>query len=303
MAQALNQPVGFIGLGNIGQHMARRLVDHGYSLTVYDARPEAMYPFRDTGASIKNSPAEVANECEVVLVSLPTPQVVKEVALGEHGLREGSTITTYIDLSTTGPGVAQTVASGLGKNGISALDAPVSGGVPGAKAGSLAIMASGPKDLVDQHRAMLEIIGKNVFYVGAEPGFGQTLKLINNMLSAAAFALTSEAMTLGVKAGLDPDIMLAVLNESSGLNTATRDKFPKAVVNGKFDYGFALSLMCKDVNLCMEQADQYKVTMWVGQTVKQLWNFVATRRDGNSDFTTLAQEVESWAGVKVRSSK
>jgi 2-hydroxy-3-oxopropionate reductase len=292
---------GFIGLGHMGQEIARRLIEHGYALTIYDERPEAMESLRVAGANTAGSPAEVASTCDVVLACLPTPSIVADVVSGNRGLLEGSKLNTFIDLSTTGPVTAREIASTLTQAGIATLDAPVSGGVSGAKAGSLAIMVSGPKESAVEHKAMLEVIGKNIFYVGGEPGQGQMMKLLNNILSAGAFALTSEAMALGVKSGLNSDTMLAVFNASSGFNSATRDKFPTAVVTGTFDYGFAISLMCKDINLCLEQAEQYGVSMSVGQSVKQLWNYVASQRDGNSDVTTLAQEVEEWAGVKIRS--
>lgn len=296
-------PVGFVGLGNMGHEMTQRLVARGFPLHVFDVQPAATKRLTDVGATAANSPAHLATQCEVVLVSLPTPQVVREVALGEGGLIEGEGLGTYIDLSTTGPMVSRAVAAELEAAGIAVLDAPVSGGVPGARAGSLSIMASGPEEVLEMYRPILEVIGKNVFYVGEQPGNGQAMKLLNNLLSASAFAITAEAMALGVKLGLDPDVMLEVLNVSSGMNTATRDKFPQVVVTGTFDYGFDIALMCKDINLCLDQADDQKVPMWVGQTVKQLWNFVEVLSERGADFTTLARHVESWAGVTVRSQR
>lgn len=293
--------IGFIGLGNMGHEMTKRLVGHGFGLRVYDVRTEAMQPLLDAGATGAESPADLATQCDVVLVSLPTPQVVRQVALGEGGLIESEGLGTYIDLSTTGPTVSRDVAACLTERGIAVLDAPVSGGVPGARTGSLAIMASGPRDALERYRPVLQVIGKNVFYVGEQPGNGQAMKLLNNLLSASAFAITSEAMALGVKLGLDPKDMLEVLNVSSGMNTATRDKFPQSVVTGTFDYGFDIALMCKDINLCLAQADEQRVPMWLGQTVKQLWNFVQMHSEQGADFTTLARHVEQWAGVTVRS--
>lgn len=293
--------VGFIGLGNMGNPMATRLLDGGIELEVLDVRPEAMQPFIDAGVEQAGSPAQVATDCDVVLVSLPTPQLVMQVALGPEGLIEGQDLGTYVDLSTTGPDVAKAVAGKLSAAGMDVLDAPVSGGVPGAKVGSLAIMLSGPEAAADRYRPLLEMIGKNIFYISDQPGSAQSMKVLNNLLSATAVAITSEAMALGVKLGLDAQVMLDVFNASSGMNTATRDKFPRSVVDGSFDYGFEMALMCKDLNLCLAQADTNEVPMWVAQTVKQLWNFVHTATEDPVDFTVLAKTIESWAGVEIRS--
>src|SRR5438477_219266 len=169
-------------------------------------------------------------------VGLPLPAIVQEVALGERGVVDGLRVRTFVDLSTTGPRVAKVVAAGLKERGVTAIDAPVSGGITGAAKGTLAVMVSGPQDECERVRPILEELGK-VFYVGSEPGMGQMMKLINNLLSATAVAATSEAVVLGVKAGLDPQVMIEVINSGSGRNTASADKFPRAILPRSFDYG------------------------------------------------------------------
>ena len=291
--------LGLIGTGKMGYPMALRLIDRGYLLTVFDIREDAVKPLISRGAQAAQSPAEGASNVETVMVSLPTPDVVREVALGANGLVNGSAVRVYVDLSTTGPQVAEFVASKLGEKGIAAISAPVSGGVPGAEKGTLSVMASGPRQVFEQIRPVLEVIGKNVYYIGQKPGFGQMMKLINNLLGATALAASSEAFVLGVKAGLDPEIMLKVINASTGRSGATEDKFPRAILPRTFDAGFKTDLMYKDVKLCLEQAEQLGVPMWVGNAVRQLWAYAVSQGGGPRDFTTLIQYIETWAGVQV----
>ena len=221
--------IGFIGVGNMGGPMVANLLAGGYAVRVYDPNKAAVDACVAKGASTASSANDLADQVETVLVCLPTPQIVQSVALGEGGLSQGSRIKTYIDLSTTGPQTSVPVAEGLKEAGIVALDAPVSGGVIGAVAGSLAVMVSGPHNDYGHHRPMLEKIGKNVFYVGDKIGMGQMMKLLNNLLSGTALAVTAEAVTLGVKAGLDPKLMIDIFNASSGRNTATETKFRAAM--------------------------------------------------------------------------
>jgi len=223
---------------------------------------------------------------------------VRAVALGENGVAEGSRVRLFVDLSTTGPRMAKAVAAGLAERGITAIDAPVSGGIAGATKGTLAVMVSGPPADCERLKPMLQTIGK-YFYVGAEPGMGQMMKLINNLLSATATAATSEAVVLGVKAGLDPWVMIDVINAGSGRTTASEDKFPKSVLPRSFDFGFALGLMSKDVNLCVGEAEALGVPMWIGNAVKQLWLYALAQGGPEQDFTNLITHLEKWSGVTV----
>jgi len=295
--------LGFVGVGRMGSHMARRLVSAGHKVVVYDADPRALQRATATGADAAHSPADVASQAEIVMASLPTPDIVKAVALSGHdGLVAGTRIRTFIDLSTTGPRVAAEVAQGLQEKGIVAVDAPVSGGPAGAEKGTLAVMASGPKALSDQLTPLLAVIGK-VFWVGETPGLGQTMKLCNNLLSATAISITSEALVLGTKAGLDPAVMLDVINAGSGRNTATADKFPRCVLPRSFDFGFATALLYKDVRLCLEEGERLGVPMIVGNAVRQLVGITKALKGEDSDITEIVQPIEQWAGTEVKSPK
>ncbi len=295
----MNKHLGFVGVGQMGGPMAGRLLDAGYTLTIFDARAEATQPLAARGAQVARSAAEVASQVETVLVSLPTPAIVREVILGANGVASGTKVRTIIDLSTTGARVEQEIAQVLSAKGIDLVDSPVSGGVAGAKKGTLAVMTACGAAQLERLKPVLEVFGK-VFYLGAQPGMGQVMKLANNLLSATAMAITSEAMVMGVKAGLDPNVMLDVINAGTGRNSASQDKFPRAIVPRLFNFGFTNGLMYKDVKLCLEEADALGVPMFVGQGVRQAWFLACQEIGANEDFTKIVQYVERWAGVEVK---
>jgi 3-hydroxyisobutyrate dehydrogenase-like beta-hydroxyacid dehydrogenase len=290
--------IGFIGLGNMGQPMARRLIAAGHKLIVYDTRNDAVAPLVALGAQVASSPADVADRVETVMASLPSLQISEKVALGEGGVIQGKRIKRFIDLSTTGATVAAKIAARLAKKNIVQIDCPVSGGVGGASKGTLAVMVSGPKAEIGLVKDVLAVFGK-VFVIGDKPGMAQTMKLANNFLSATAMAATSEAVAMGVKAGLDPAVMIDVINAGSGRTTASDAKFPQAILPRTFDYGFATALMLKDVRLCVEQAKSLNVPNSVMSAVLDQWETTNREFGGESDFTAIVKMVEQRAGVIV----
>ncbi len=291
--------IGFVGLGAMGAPIVEAIADAGHELAVHDREPHAIEPAVGRGAIPCRSPAEVANLAEIVFVSLPRPDVVRTVAVGERGLAEGKAMRTYVDLSTTGSVVAAEVAGALAALGMDVLDAPVSGGVAGARARTLAVMAAGEEPVYERIRPLLQLFGKNVFLVGAAPGQGQTAKLLNNLLSATALAITSEAVTFGIAAGLDPGMLLEVFNAGTGRNTATVEKFPKQVLTRQFASGFRLELMAKDLELCLGEVRERRFPMLLGGLVQQLWTLAATQADAQADHTEIVRVFERWAGVEV----
>ena len=290
--------IGFIGAGNMGGPMVKNLLAADYRVVVYDSKQAAIDACVSEGAIVADSPKALAATVETVLVCLPPPDIVREVGLGSDGLVHGKKIKTYIDLSTTGPRMSIPIAEAMEQAGIIALDAPVSGGVAGAIAGSLAVMVSGPHNTYGHHRPMLEKIGKNVFYVGDKIGMGQLMKLLNNMLSGTALAVTSEAMALGIKAGIAPQMMIDIFNASSGRNTATEAKFPNAVLTRSFDIGFNTGLMFKDVRLCIEEAEALGVTMFVGSGTRQAWAHALGKGEPSDDSTVIMQHYEKLAAIE-----
>jgi 3-hydroxyisobutyrate dehydrogenase-like beta-hydroxyacid dehydrogenase len=293
------QSLGFIGLGRMGGPMVGRLLDAGHAVTVFDTSEQAVQPLIERGATRAGSAAEVASAAEIVLASLPTPDIVQRVALGEGGVAQGTQAKILIDLSTTGPGVASRVAQGLAEHGIQAVDAPVSGGVKGAREGTLAVMISCPRPVLETVDPIAKVFGK-VFYVGEKPGLAQVVKLGNNMLAAAALLASSEALAMGVKAGVDPQVMIDVINAGSGRNSATQDKFPRAILPGTFDFGFATGLSYKDVRLCVDEAEALGVPMVLGSLVRQMLAVTQAKYGAASDFTSIAKVIEEWAGVEIR---
>lgn len=291
--------LGFVGVGRMGGPMAMRLLDAGYRLVICDPVAAATAPLVARGAILAASPKAVADQAETVLVSLPTPAVVKAVALGPGGVVEGGAVRVMIDLSTTGPAVAAEVAAGLAAKGIVAVDSPVSGGIKGAVAGTLAVMVSCPRTTYQGITPVLGTFGK-LFFTGEKPGLAQTAKLANNLMAAAALVVTSEAMAMGVKAGLDARVLIDIINVSSGRNSASQDKFPRAVLPGTFDFGFATGLSYKDVRLCVDEAEALGVPMVVGAAVRQMLAVTQAKYGAESDFTCIAKVLEDWAGVEIR---
>jgi len=291
--------IGFIGLGNMGAPMARRLVEAGHRLIVYDTRQETIGELAARGAVAARSPAEVADSAETVIASLPTPDIVLEVAIGARGVIEGKRVRRFVDLSTTGSAMAQRIFALLQARNIVQIDSPVSGGVRGAEKGTLAVMASGPRADVEVVKPALAVIGK-VFFIGEQPGAGQTMKLVNNVLSATAVAATAEALVTGAKAGLDARIMLDVINAGSGRNTATEDKYPRCVLPGTFDVGFTAGLMNKDVKLFLSESSALGVPTQVIEAVARLLQLTCDELGSDTDLSTVVRPVEKRAGAEVR---
>lgn len=292
------QSIGFVGVGKMGAPMARRLMDAGHALTVYDRDPAAMADLVAAGARQVESAKAVADHAEIVFASLPSPQILETVVISEGGIIDGSKVRIFVDISTTGPRTASKVAAALKERGIAAVDSPVSGGLAGARNGKLAVMVSCPNATYAEVEPVLAHFGR-LFFMGETPGAAQTMKLANNLLAAAALAVSSEAVVMGVKAGLDPKIMLDVINAGSGRNSATEDKFPKAVLPRTFDFGFATGLSFKDVRLCLDEAEAMGVPMVVGSAVRQMLCMTNALFGPESDFTCMVKTVESWAHVEV----
>ena len=304
MAQS-KERIGFIGLGVMGGPMAQRLINAGHALVVHDIDAGAMQRLTTIGASPARSAKDVADRTSTVFVSLPTPQVVREVALGAQGVIRGKQVRVFVDLSTTGTVVEKEVAAALAGRDIAPIDAPISGGAQGANAGTLAVMVAGDRVTIDRLRPLFQVFG-TVFVAGARPGQAQMLKLLNNLLSLSALAMSCEAMVAGVKAGLDPDLMIAAINAGSGRNTATLDKIPRAILTRSFDFGFPISGALKDVGLAVDECQALGVPMWVGNAARQLWQYAYAQGETKRDMTTLITYLEKLAGgvtVKGKASK
>ncbi|TMS50548.1 NAD(P)-dependent oxidoreductase [Mycobacterium sp. DBP42] len=295
----MNPEIGFIGLGNMGWPMMDRLLAAGFPLVAFDVREDVLAKAAALGARRADSVRDVAEHCETILASLPTPQVsaavVAEVA-------DGSRVRRFVDLSTVGGQAAQRNHAALAARDIAALDSPVSGGMHGAQAGTLAIMVSGPRSEFDSLAAIFEVLGRAIF-VSEQPGTAQTMKLINNLMAATTLAATAEVMVMGVKAGLSADVMIDVLNAGSGGTHASRDKFPRAVLPRTFDYGFATGLMAKDVRLYLDEATALGLPVEMAETVQRVWEQTLRAEGPESDFTSVVKPMEQAAGVIVEGTR
>jgi len=288
--------IGFVGLGRMGAGMAARLIGAGSSLIVHDIDQRAVDALAEQGAVAAGSARAVGDQAEIVLVSLPKPDIVYQTLLGPDGIAAGGKVRTIVDLSTSGPQMAQKLAAALADRNIASYDAPVSGGVKPAKEGRLSLMASGPEEGWPEVEALLLRLGKP-FYMGENPGNGQTMKLVNNLMGAVAIAVTAEGMTIGIKAGLDPARMIEVLNQSTGRNSATQDKWPRSVLPRTFDFGFATGLSLKDMRLCSVEAEALGVPLKFGDVVLSILERTAQDYGEDSDFTAMAKIVEVDAGL------
>lgn len=291
------QTIGFIGIGVMGQPMSLHLIRAGYDVVVFDVRAEAMAVAVSAGARAAGSVREVCDQAALVFTSLPSPKSFSEVMTGEGGVNAGSAVRIAVDTSTVGPRATRAAAEALRVRGIELVDAPVSGGASGAEKATLAVIVSGVSQAIDTAMPILKLFGKPTV-VGAEPGQAQLLKLLNNMLSSTALAVTAEAFVAGVKGGLDPKLMLDVLNISSGRSAASQEKFVRQVLPRTFDFGFPIAGVCKDIGLAVEECEALGVPMWIGQQSRQLWNFALKQGAGDRDMTEIVRLMETWAGAE-----
>jgi 3-hydroxyisobutyrate dehydrogenase-like beta-hydroxyacid dehydrogenase len=296
---ATSGKVGFIGCGAMGAPMVERLIDAGADVRIYDPDPAATAPLLARGAKLAQSVRDAAAGAPATFACLPSPEISVAVALGEGGIARSPGLQTYVEMSTIGSATMKRIAEGLAASGIAVLDAPVSGGPRGARAGTLATMVAGDRAAFERARPLLEAIARSVFYVGDTPGLGQVTKLANNMMSAAGMAIAFEAAAMAVKAGVDARTLIETVNASTGRNTATMEKFPVSILPRTFDYGGKLSIVYKDVALCLEEARRLGVPMWVGSSVVQMWFHAMSEGRGDDDYTTLLKTIERWAGVTV----
>ena len=291
--------VGFIGVGFMGQHMAKHILDGGHDLTIYDISETAAKNLVKAGAKSLSSPSEVAAVSEVIFTSLPTPQDVEQVVLGEGGILAGALEgTTLFDLSTTDPETITRISNSASQRGINVLDAPVSGGTIGAEQGTLCVMVGGNKNNYDRYKSVLDLIGNQVVYCG-NLGAGAVCKIVNNLIGMTLGVVLSEAFSLGVKAGVDPMTLYNAVSMSSG-ETRQMHTFPTGLFEGDFSPGFKLDLGSKDVGLATNLGRSLRVPMDVSNLIHQKYVEAQNRGWGEQSTTAIAKLQEERAGVEIR---
>ena len=297
--------IAFIGLGNMGGPMALNLIKAGHSLIVHDVRKEAGAPHLAQGATWADSVRDAARQGELILTSLPGPPEVEAVALGADGiLAAAQPGSIYADLSTNSPTVMRKIHAAFKAKGIHVLDSPVSGGVIGAKRGTLQVMVGGEEGVYNEVKGVLGAIGNNVGYMGAI-GSGTIAKLVHNMISILSRSLIAEGFTLGVKAGVKPESLLeAIRGASFGQGLILSHMIPDVVFKGDFDsVRFALKLARKDVGLATALAREFDVPMPMAAAGEQILVEAMARGWGERDSTSPWQLQEQRAGVEVRATK
>ena len=271
---ALDQ-IGIIGTGNMGGPMALRLLDLGAKLTVCDTNPQALAPLVARGAAVASSPRDLADKVDIIFASMPSREASIAVALGENGVVHGKKLKIYVETSTLGSATMRHIGSEMTARNIGFLDGPISGGPPGARAGTLSILVSGAKGTFENSRSTLEKIASKVFYLGEQPARSQIAKLINNHVSAAGRLAVLEGLAMGVKAGIDPKDLNDILNASSGRNYTTTDKVPAAILTGTYKFNGPLSIGLKDHALLLEEARQLGARMWIAPRVLETYQEAA----------------------------
>ena len=292
--------LGFLGLGQIGSVMAERLLVPGVRLHVFDPRPEAMTPLVNAGAIAARSPRAVADAATVVFASLPTRAVSERVALKRGGVLGGKSIRQYVEMSTIGRDSMAAIAAGLRARGIGCVDAPVTGGVPGAKRGTLSIMVSGAPADLDTVRPWLARIGGRITPLGADPGQAQTMKLVCNLVVAANMIVACEGLSMGAKAGIDPARMLELLNSGTARSAATSDILTAGVLERRFAFGARTSIIDKDVRLGLREAQALGAPAPVIAAAARFWKQAGSQPElAHDDFTAILKLVEAAAGTQV----
>ena len=290
---------GYLGTGNMGLPMAHKLIDAGHGLTVFDIREDAMRPLLDRQARRAASPKDLADRNDIVFVSLPTLAAFRAVAFGDEGLIHGTGMKLLVNTCTVGVPFVKELEREFAARGVTLVDCPISGGPPGARAGTLSVMVSGDPAAVERIRPMISLWGRTLTVAGDKPGAAQVLKLTNNILSAVALAATSEAFVMGAKGGLDPEIMVSAINAGSGRNSATEAKFPLSILPRSFDFGAPMHILMKDIDLAIELGEELGVPMWVCQAARLVFKHAMFKGSGNDDMTTILKHVEEGAGFEI----
>lgn len=292
--------IGLIGAGNMGNPMAVNLIKAGHELVVNDLRRDSAANLIEIGAGWSYSPRDVAESSELVLLSLPVPQAVEQVVLGENGVLSGARPGLVLaDLSTSPPALIRRIHALAAEKGVTVLDAPVSGGVYGAAAGTLEVMVGGDRETFERLRPVFETLGNHVLYCGSS-GNGMVAKLCNNLMSMGSAVLLGEALTLGLKAGVDLETLASAIGNGTGSSRRLTERFPRYLFRRNFEPGFALALARKDVGLATALGRECGVPMELGELVERLHAEAVDRGWATEDCDAVVRLQEEKAGVQLR---
>ena len=295
----LKPSIGFIGMGHMGSHMVQRLLDAGYQVTVYDRTKEKAQEVGQRGAQVAQMPKELAAHCQVVMACVTDDEAQHEVMFGPEGALAGTHAgSTIIDLSTVSPNASRGLYQAAQEEGVSMIDAAVSGSVPQVDQGSLVIFVGGEQTTFEQCKPILDVLGQNSFYMGAS-GMGTTMKLVVNTLLGLGMQALAEAIALGEKAGVEKGLLLDVLGQTTVLTPGQKSKLEN-VRREQYPTNFALSLMHKDFSLVLSQAYNVSVSMPATAAAQQLYT-AAMAKGMDADFSIMIQFMEELAGLSTHS--
>ena len=298
------EKIGFIGLGAMGGPMAKNLVKKGFRLAVFDTVTEKTVSLKSMGAEVAKSCREVAEKCPVVITILPASAHVKEAVLGKRGVGEAiQRGSVLIDMSTIDPMTTREIAEFLGEKGAEMLDAPVARGVPAAVAGTLVIYVGGKKEVFDRSREILAAMGTDIYHVGGI-GSGEVVKIVNNLMVAVTTCALAEAMVLGVKAGVNPDILFEALSSGSGNSFVLQNHYRNNVMKGKFEEGvFPVDYMLKDLDLALSTGNKLRIPLHFAALSAQQYILAGASGESKKYHPAVIRPLEKLAGVEVRAGK
>jgi 3-hydroxyisobutyrate dehydrogenase len=282
--------IGFVGLGNMGEPMVRRLAADGYEVRAYDVAEQARARLAGTaGVTLATSASDVAVGADLVILMLPDSNVVEQVLLGDGLLDQVRPPALIADMSSSEPARTRALAERAAGRGVTLVDAPVSGGVVGARGGSLTIMTGGPADALARVGPVLSVLGARVVHAGDIPGAGHAIKALNNLMSAAHLLASSEAMLAGQAFGLDPAVMLDIVNSSSGRSGSTQNKWPNYILPGTYDSGFSIAFMVKDMKIALQLADAAGTPAPLSRAAVAAWARADEQMPAGADHTEIAR--------------
>lgn len=290
---------GYLGVGAMGQPMATKLLDGGHRLTVLDINESAVKPFLERQAGRAATPRELADKHEIVFVSLPTLAAFRHVVFGDNGLLLGSAMKILVNTCTVGVPFVRELEQAMAAKGVTVVDCPISGGPAGAASGKLSVMVSGDAKAIEAVRPLISLWGPTLTICGDRPGAAQVLKLTNNILFAVSLLATAEAFVMGSKGGLDPEVMLTAISAGSGNNRALDMILPRAILTRDFNFGAALHILMKDVDLAIEQGEELGIPMWVCQAARLVYKHAMFQGMANDDVSNMFRIIEQGAGHEL----
>ena len=297
---AQQKTIGFIGIGTMGKPMSLNLMKAGYPLIAYDLNPKPLEELRGKGARVGRSIKELASQSNVIITMLPKSEDVEKVLLGENGVHEGiKSHTIIIDMSTIDPSVSRRISQVFSSKNLEMLDAPVSGGQTGAEAGTLSIMVGGDEAVFNECLDVFKAMGKNISYCGPH-GNGAIVKIINNLLAAVQLVASAEALSVGVKAGVDLKVLADIIGNSSGQNSFIKGYGPAKAFKGDFEPGFTVDLMYKDLGIAMNLANEQGAPLLMGALTYQFYLYAKSAGLGKKDISIATKMFEDLMNIKLR---